>query len=71
MEQQRSCVDETLPNMAMVMVARSASSWLLPNGSVGGSFVKNTTESDYGVSHDDEKKSDDCPLSETLKAPHF
>ena len=34
--------------------------------------MKSTTaELDYGVSHEDEKKSDDCLLSETLKARHF
>ena len=37
-----------------------------------GSVLKNTTaELDYGVSHENEKKSDDCALSETLNAPHF
>ena len=57
----------------MAMVARSVGSWLLPPyGTSWESFVKSTTtELDYGVSHEDEKKSDDCLLSEALKAPHF
>ena len=64
-----SCLDETLPNLAMV--ARSVCSWLLPMGSVRKALQKNTTELDYGISQEDEKKSEDCPLTETLKAPHF
>jgi hypothetical protein len=68
-----SCLDETLPGMAMV--ARSVGSWIFPMGSVNKVFKKNTTTKlDCGVSHEDgggEKKNDDCPPSKTLKAPHF
>jgi hypothetical protein len=47
-----SCLDETLPGMAMV--ARSVGSWIFPMGSVNKVFKKNTTTKlDCGVSHED------------------
>ena len=53
------------------MVARSVGSWLLPMGPVRKDLQKAQQQSWTMASRMKMKKSDDCPLSETLTAPHF